>query len=212
MSRYPRRRTRRLIRSVSRLPRRTLRVAQAAAAVTALTGLTGAAVMAWATDVLPSMPSIGQFFGPADPAPAQATSATVVRVVDGDTIVVDEAGAEVTVRILGVDTPETKHPFQPVGCYGPEAAAYLTALLPAGTTVQLTVDSIQPGRDRYGRALRHVHLPNGTATPLLVSSELIRGGYGTHYTDAPTDVDEFLRSTQGIAAEHRTGLWGACPR
>ena len=57
----------------------------------------------------------------------------VVRVVDGDTVRTN-AG---TVRLLGVNTPETVHPFQPVGCYGPEASRFTKLLLPVGEQVVL---------------------------------------------------------------------------
>src|SRR5690606_15581006 len=63
------------------------------------------------------------------PAPAPAPGPTgpllVTRVIDGDTIVVDTVG---TVRLIGVDTPETVDPREPVGCYGPEASAFTRAV------------------------------------------------------------------------------------
>src|SRR5690606_22839375 len=79
--------------------------------------------------------------GPAD-------RASVVRIVDGDTLVLDIGGEEELVRLLGIDTPETVHPDEPVGCYGPEASAALAQLLPVGTQVSIARDE-QP-RDQYG--------------------------------------------------------------
>ena len=67
--------------------------------------------------------------------------AIVLRVVDGDTIVVDLGDGEKTkVRLIGVDTPETVHPRKPVECYGPEASAFLKQLLPPGSTVFLSYE------------------------------------------------------------------------
>src|SRR5690348_2856653 len=81
--------------------------------------------------------------------------ATVVRVVDGDTIVVHINGSDETVRILGIDTPETHKPDTPVECFGPQASDRMTALLPKGTTVRLVRDV--EARDRYGRLLAYVY-------------------------------------------------------
>ena len=83
-------------------------------------------------------------------------AATVVRAVDGDTLVVTLAtGGTETVRLIGVDTPETVAPRRPVECFGPEAAAALAALVPPGTEVRLSRD-VEP-RDRYDRLLAYVH-------------------------------------------------------
>jgi micrococcal nuclease len=75
--------------------------------------------------------------GPAGASPALDANATVVETVDGDTVVVRARGDEVLVRMLGIDTPETKHPERPIECFGPEAAARTAELLPAGTPVRL---------------------------------------------------------------------------
>ena len=64
-------------------------------------------------------------------------SATVTRVVDGDTIEVEMSGRTKPIRLLSIDTPETKDPNQPVQCLGPEATAFLARLLPTGTSVRL---------------------------------------------------------------------------
>lgn len=83
----------------------------------------------------------------------------VVRIIDGDTLVVDIDGDRERVRILSIDTPETKDPDQPVECLGPEAAAFLKELLPVGTEVELDYDTTR--RDRYGRLLAAVFTPDG---------------------------------------------------
>src|SRR5215212_5435625 len=80
-------------------------------------------------------------------APAAATTPTaveanarLVRVVDGDTVVVDIDGQHETVRLIGIDTPETVKPDSPVECFGPEASAFTKHLLPTGTALRLVRD------------------------------------------------------------------------
>ena len=65
---------------------------------------------------------------------------TIVEVIDGDTVVGDLAGHRETVRLLGIDTPETVHPDRPVQCFGPEASARLRLLLAPGSGVLVTRD------------------------------------------------------------------------
>ena len=79
---------------------------------------------------------------------------TIIEVIDGDTVIVDLAGHRETVRLLGIDTPETVHPNRPVECFGPEATARLRLLLAPGSGVLVTRD-VEP-RDRYGRLLAYL--------------------------------------------------------
>jgi micrococcal nuclease len=81
--------------------------------------------------------------------------ATVVRVIDGDTIVVHIGERDENTRLLGIDTPETHKPNTPVECFGPEASDRMAALLPPGTVVRLVRDV--EARDRYGRLLAYVY-------------------------------------------------------
>src|SRR5579872_4037300 len=81
--------------------------------------------------------------------------------VDGDTIAVNMNGAVETVRMIGVDTPETHKPNTPVQCYGLNAAVYTKQLI-GSNSVRLQADSLDTNRDRYGRLLRYVYLPDGT--------------------------------------------------
>ena len=104
--------------------------------------------------------------------PGDRDAATVVRVVDGDTVRVDLDGAETSIRLLNVDAPETRHPNRGVGCLGPEASAFLTRLLPTGTRVELEYDGEQ--LDRYGRTLAGVWLQED-----LVNAEIARAGLGS---------------------------------
>ena len=97
--------------------------------------------------------------------------ATVVRVIDGDTIVVRRDGQEETVRLLNIDTPEKKHPNKAVQCLGPEATQALETLLRPGDDVVLRYDLERT--DRYGRTLAGVF-----EDEMLVNAEIARQGLG----------------------------------
>lgn len=128
---------------------------------------------------------------------------TVERVVDGDTIVV--SGGE-RVRLIGVDTPETRDPRRPVGCFGKQASEFTSTLLPAGSRVRLVGD-VEP-RDRYQRLLAYAYrLPDG----LFVNAELLRRGFGQVLTIPPNVAhsEEFVALSREAREEER-GLWGAC--
>lgn len=132
------------------------------------------------------------------------TSATVVRTLDGDTIEVRTAsGATDTIRILGVDTPETHHPTKPVQCFGPEAAAYTHARL-FGRSVQLE-DDVET-HDIYGRHLAYV-IVDGER----FDDELLRLGYARLLVIPPNEMHarEMLEAELNARREGR-GLWGAC--
>lgn len=134
-------------------------------------------------------------------------AATVVRVVDGDTVDLRLGRRAETARLLGVDTPETVHPGAPVGCFGPEASARTKELLPEGTVVRLARDV--EARDRYGRLL--VYLTRAR-DDLFVNRSLLADGFARPLSIAPNDAHraELAR----VAAEARAaarGLWGACP-
>ncbi|KKM12115.1 hypothetical protein SY88_05140 [Clostridiales bacterium PH28_bin88] len=129
----------------------------------------------------------------------------VQRVVDGDTIQVKIGNKEEAVRLIGVDTPETKAPGKPVEPYGPEAAAF-TERLVEGKKVRLELDVQE--RDKYGRILAYVYLEEGT----FVNAELLRQGYARLLTIPPNVryADTFVR-LEREAREARRGLWGLEP-
>ena len=131
---------------------------------------------------------------------------TLERVIDGDTIDVLVDGREERVRLLGIDTPETKVEGQPPECYGPEAATFTASLLPVGTTLRLTRDVV--GRDDYGRILAYVYR---SEDGLLVNEALLREGYAQPLTIAPNGAMAGRFVDAAIAAEAAgVGLWTAC--
>ena len=110
-----------------------------------------------------------------------------------------------TIRMIGIDTPETHKPNAPVQCYGPAAASYTKTLI--GTdSVRLQADEQSTNRDRYNRLLRYVYLPDGR----LLEAELLKNGYGFAYTDFPfTKSAEFVQY-QTAARSANKGLWTNC--
>lgn len=145
----------------------------------------------------------------AEQAPAStvvAANATIERVVDGDTVVVDIDGRRETVRLIGIDTPETVKPNSPVECFGPEASAATKRLLPEGTPVLLERDV--EARDDYDRLLGYVHR---ASDGLFVNLELVRSGYATLLTFPPNvaHVDDFVAAAEAARTEG-LGLWSGC--
>lgn len=141
--------------------------------------------------------------------PQTTTSANVgvvVSVADGDTFDVEIAGERDTVRLIGVDTPETKHPTKGVQCWGPEASDFTKSLLSAGTRVRLVRDV--EARDRYGRLLAYVYL---THTNVFVNRELVRLGFARPYPFEPNTAHKATFADAAWEAQgERRGLWAAC--
>lgn len=138
--------------------------------------------------------------------------AVVTKVVDGDTIVVNNSQ---TVRLIGIDTPETVDPRRPVGCFGKEASNEAKGLL-SGKEIILQKDVSET--DKYKRLLRYVFLPladNQTLPAgrqvLFVNDYLVREGFAKVLT-YPPDVkyNEKFRQAEKEARENQRGLWGRC--
>jgi micrococcal nuclease len=132
------------------------------------------------------------------------TAYAVVEVVDGDTIKVrDTEGTLATVRLVGIDTPETVHPSKPVQCFGREASARLRQLL-AGQKVYLAKDAIGDTRDKYQRLLRYVRVGEKGND---IGGQLIREGYAYAYTTYPFEKRQTYVAFQKGAEEKQVGLW-----
>lgn len=131
-----------------------------------------------------------------------------IRVVDGDTIVVDVRGNKETVRLLGIDTPETVDPRKPVQCFGKVASDKMKSLV-EGKSVILVDDKTQGNRDKYKRLLRYVYLPDSVRT--FVNGEMVKQGYAFSYRQYPTKMLEKFNLFEKYAREHNLGLWGSCP-
>ncbi len=124
----------------------------------------------------------------------------MTRVVDGDTI---HVASGVTLRLIGMDTPETVDPRRVVECFGREASLRAHQLLD-GTSVSLEYDASQGRLDRYGRTLAYVWMPDGR----LFNQVMIAQGYAHEYTySVPYRYQAEFRAAERSARQESRGLW-----
>lgn len=137
-------------------------------------------------------------------APLGGNFFQVKQVVDGDTIKVLIAGQTETIRLIGIDTPETVDPRKPVQCFGQEASNKAKELL-LGKNVYLEADITQGERDKYDRLLRYVFLEDGRLFNKLMISE----GYAHEYTydSNPYKYQIEFQAAENEARENERGLW-----
>ena len=127
---------------------------------------------------------------------------TVTRVVDGDTLVLDDGEK---LRLIGVDTPETKDPRRPVQYFGREATNF-TKQFVEGKKVRVEFDpanSATAHKDKYGRTLGYVFREDGK----FLNAEIIRQGFGHAYTRYPFKHASEFRALEQQARERNVGLW-----
>jgi micrococcal nuclease len=129
--------------------------------------------------------------------PSGAWAQLVTRVVDGDTIVVAGVG---TVRLIGVDTPETVDPRTPVQSFGKEASEF-TGRMAQGKVVRLEFDVQR--KDKYERTLSYAYLPDGT----FLNAEIVKQGFGHAYTTYPFRYLEQFKQFEREARAAKRGLW-----
>ena len=133
-------------------------------------------------------------------------NATVDYVVDGDTVDLIIDGVEERVRLIGIDTPETKKENTPIECFGLEATAFAQSLLPEGTP--LYVERDVEARDVYGRLLAYIYrIDSG----IFVNLEIVRQGYAQPLTIPPNVAHstEFVEAARA-AERANLGLWAEC--
>jgi len=131
----------------------------------------------------------------------QAQYRTVRRVVDGDTLVLEN---KERVRLIGMDTPETKHPNKLVEYYGKEATAF-TKKMVQGKSVRLEFDQANAHidhKDKYKRTLAYVFLWDGT----FLNAEIIKQEYGFACTRFPFKYQDEFRRYEREARELGRGL------
>jgi micrococcal nuclease len=128
---------------------------------------------------------------------------TVTKVVDGETIWVDNNGQRMKIRMIGLDTPESVDPRKPVQCFGLEASAQAKTIL-GGQSVYLETDPSQDSVDRYGRTLAYVWTTSGR----LFNLDMIADGYAHEYTyDLPYRYQQDFRAAEDDAQAQERGLW-----
>lgn len=176
-------------------------------------GLFSGAVVPAPTSTLPERLAPGAVTdaaGPSTEPPDDAFRIAVDHVIDGDTIKarpVDRSDlmpddAVVSVRLIGIDTPET---YPDVECWGPEATDTLRALAPAGSTLWAAPDV--EWFDRYDRVLLYLWTADGT----FVNRELVAGGDAETLVVQPNDAYAALfADDESSARAAGLGLWGAC--
>jgi endonuclease YncB( thermonuclease family) len=136
-------------------------------------------------------------------APSQSSLVPVTDVVDGDTLKVSLNGETQTIRLIGIDTPETVDPRKPVQCFGKQASDKAKATL-AGQKVRLESDPSQGDVDKYGRLLRYVYLSDGT----FFNEMMVAQGYAHEYTyDTPYKYQAEFKADQAAAEKAQLGLW-----
>jgi micrococcal nuclease len=130
---------------------------------------------------------------------SSAFSQLVTRVVDGDTIYVEGIGS---VRLIGIDTPETVDPRKPVEFFAKESSAFTNRMV-QGKVGRLEFDFQR--KDKYERTLAYVYLQDGT----FVNAEIVKQGYGHAYVQFPFKYLDQFRTYEREAREGGRGLWGA---
>lgn len=150
---------------------------------------------------------LAAFYSTNQPVTTTVTKAgefKVSKVVDGDTIEVEDGNKVEKVRLLGVDTPELHDPRKPVQCFAAEASAAAHKLLDH-QIVRLEADITQGERDKYDRLLRYVYLSDGR----LVNNILIEEGYAHEYTyqGQPYKFQSQFKQAQADAKEAGRGFW-----
>ena len=141
--------------------------------------------------------------------PADAGTSSLVRVTDGDTLVVRRDGKKDRVRLVGIDTPEVRTSYTDEECFGPQASARMRQLVAPGDAVRLETDPTQNERDRTGRLLAYVYRAGETRS---LNERMVAEGFARTYvfrghpfvrTALFTDLERHARQA------HR-GMWGAC--
>jgi micrococcal nuclease len=135
-----------------------------------------------------------------------ATTATVLRVVDGDTVdVVDDARGRLRIRIIGIDSPEVHKPGYSVGCWGPQASEFARAAL-TGQRVAIVSDPSQDAHDRYGRTLAYLDRPGGW--DFSVDAARAGAARGYVYGHQPAARTAQIEAAESEARQAGRGLWG----
>jgi len=133
----------------------------------------------------------------------QTENATVVKVVDGDTLDVSLNGKTERIRVIGVNTPETVDPRKSVECFGVEASNKAKSYLAVGSEVQLEADASQDDRDKYQRLLRYIWLAGKDFGKMMIAE-----GYAYEYTyDIPYKYQNEYKQAQKDAEVNKKGLW-----
>ncbi len=136
----------------------------------------------------------------------------IVRVSDGDTIVIKKDGADVHVRLIGINTPEVNGPYTKEQCYGKAASAEAKKIMGVGS-VRIETDPSQDLYDQYHRLLAYVYVPaNIRPEGIMVNEYMVREGFAREYTyKKPYAHQAEFKADEVTAKSENKGLWAACP-
>lgn len=127
----------------------------------------------------------------------------ITKVIDGDTISVNINGTIETLRLIGINSPESVDPRKPVECFGIEASNKAKELL-TNKKVRLKNDLTQGEKDKYGRLLRYVWMEDGT----FFNKKMISDGYAFEYTyNTPYKYQSEFKQAELEAKTAKKGLW-----
>ena len=130
---------------------------------------------------------------------------SIVNVVDGDTVKINIDGNKETLRLIGMDTPETVDPRKPVQCFGTEASNKAKELL-SGQKIRIEQDPTQSERDIYGRLLAYIYREDG----LFFNKYMIEQGYAHEYTyNIPYKYQVEFKVAEKSARDNQLGLWSS---
>lgn len=127
----------------------------------------------------------------------------LTRVVDGDTVIVEEGNNRIRVRMIGIDTPESKKEGTPIEAYALDASAALKAKLKNETKVCLIEDEIGDKYDTYGRKLSYVFTADGND----LNREMIIDGWAKAYTRFPMERTKEFERLERAARQQKVGQW-----
>ena len=154
-------------------------------------------------------PSSGTAGAPKEPKGRTAPGFHVTRVIDGDTVEVKRGPRVLTLRLIGIDTPETVHPSEPVECFGAAATRFASDRL-LGREVTLEYDKSQGRLDYYGRTLAYLWVEGRSMR--LFNDAAVRQGFALEYTfDAAYAWQSRFVLAERMARQQQRGVW-TCPR
>lgn len=137
---------------------------------------------------------------------AAGSNATVLKVVDGDTVdVLSDVRGRLRIRVIGLDTPETTKPGYAPACWGQQATEFATTTL-LGQRVAVIPDPSQDVHDRYGRTLAYLETATGDYS---VQAAAAGAGLAYVYGNRPPQRADAIRAAERAAREAGRGLWGA---
>ena len=136
--------------------------------------------------------------------PKTADCYNVVYYYDGDTVKLDINGKQEKVRLLGIDTPEMNYDSdKKPDCYAKQASEQLKKII-GNSCVQIKTDQLAGQKDKYGRLLLYLYLPDNT----FVNMQMVSQGHAFSYIYSDNQYKQEFEQAQQEAKSKQLGLWG----